>query len=121
MEIITNTDTRIENTVDLRERVSQVLRQELKHVSDSITRIEAHLRDVNSDRGGATDRKCLLEARVSGLQPIVAEHRATDIGLALTGAAKQLARAVRSAQGKAGGNGSRSDAHKRIDPTPEDV
>ena len=36
MEIITNTDTRIENTVDLRERVSQVLRQELKHVSTQL-------------------------------------------------------------------------------------
>src|SRR5690606_30582041 len=121
MEIITNTDTRIDNSTQLRERVVQVLRQELKHVSGAITRVEAHLRDVNSERGGASDRKCLLEARVAGLAPVVAEHRADDIDLALTGAARQLARAVRSAQEKAGGNDKRSDAHKRMSPTTEDA
>lgn len=121
MEIITNTDTHIENTTNLRERVTQVLLQELKHVSSAITRVEAHLRDINSERGGASDRKCLLEARVSGLQPIVAEHRAANIELALSGAARQLARAVRSAQEKSAGNTKRRDAHKRIAPTTEDV
>ncbi|MCQ9616170.1 hypothetical protein L1889_05200 [Paenalcaligenes niemegkensis] len=57
----------------------------------------------------------------SGASPVVAEHRAADIELALSGAAKQLARAVRSAQEKASGNGKRSDAHKRIDPPVESV
>lgn len=117
MEIIINTDSRVQNTPGLREHVTSVVQQELKHVSENVTRIEVHLRDVNSDKkGGEDDKKCLIEARVAGSQPVVAEHYASEINLALSGATKQLARALHDASAKARDLEKRAAAQKRIEP-----
>lgn len=114
MQIQINSDNNIVGTSELSAKIEQKLRQTLKHLAKEITRIEVHLNDVNSIKGGADDKKCLLEARIAGMNPIFTEHYADTIDQAVNGAADQLARALRSALEKAqAGNKSRSTI-KRI-------
>jgi ribosome-associated translation inhibitor RaiA len=100
MQIQLNSDNHITASAGLQEKVEQVLRQELKYMADEITRIEVHLNDENSAKGGENDKRCLLEARVAGMNPVATEHRAATIDLALNGAAEQLSRALKNSLGK---------------------
>lgn len=100
MQIQLNSDHNITGSAGLQEKVEQVLEQELKHMASEITRIEVHLNDVNSAKGGEDDKRCLLEARVAGMKPIATEHRAATIDLALNGAAEQLSRALKNSLDK---------------------
>ena len=56
--------------------------------------MEAHLNDVNADKHGAIDKRCMLETRVGGLKPIAVTHQASNMGDAVRGAAEKLERAL---------------------------
>lgn len=116
MQVQINTDNHIVGSLELSERVRQTVENELRHVSAAITRVEVHLNDVNSVKRGAADKRCLMEARLKGAQPLSAEHRAETIDLAVDGAASQLARVVQAALGKADTAQKRSGAAKRESP-----
>jgi len=115
MQIQLNTDKHIVGSPELKTRVESMLRQELKNLVDDITRIEVHLNDENSLKGGAIDKRCLLEARVAGMQPVSAQHRAATVELAINGAAEQLGRVLRSTLEKARDSHTRVQALKRSD------
>jgi ribosome-associated translation inhibitor RaiA len=100
MQIHVNTDRHIQGGEDLHERVQQMVEGAISHLRDRITRIEVHLSDENSDKGGDKDKRCMLEARMSGLQPIAVTHQAETVALAIDGAAEKLERAIGSALGK---------------------
>ena len=73
MQIQINTDRNIEGREALATHVSGVVDSALSRFSDHITRVEAHLSDVNSDKkGGTNDMRCAMEARLEGRQPIAA-------------------------------------------------
>lgn len=116
MQIQLNTDKQISGAIGLQGEVERELRQELKHLADRVTRVEVHLNDVNSGKSGETDKRCQLEARMAGRQPISVEHRGPDIYLALSGAAKQLARALNNVQGKEDDASRSRDTIRRADP-----
>lgn len=100
MQIQLNTDKNISGALGLQERAEELLAQELKHVADRVTRVEVHLNDVNNSKSGNDDKRCQLEARMKGLDPISVEHHAPTVDQALSGAAKQLGRALGNQQGK---------------------
>ncbi|HVL75014.1 MAG TPA: HPF/RaiA family ribosome-associated protein [Noviherbaspirillum sp.] len=116
MQIQLNTDKHVVGSPSLQERVEQMLEQELKHLSDRITRIEVHLNDVNSAKAGDDDKRCQLEARLAGANPISVEHRAPNMELAIAGAAEQLARALANLQGKAEASSKRRESIRHMDP-----
>ena len=60
------------------------------HLADHITRIEVHLSDENNEKGGNRDKRCLMEARLKGHQPIAVTNEAETIDLAIAGAADRL-------------------------------
>jgi hypothetical protein len=65
--------------------------------------VEVHLSDENSDKkSGAEDIRCLLEARLVGLQPISLRHRAATVMQAVEGAAEQMERSLDSTLGRLG-------------------
>ena len=115
MQIQLNTDKNFVGSPELLASVEHMLEQELKHVADELTRIEVHLNDENSTKGGGADKRCLLEARARGLPPIAAEHRAADVELAIRGAAEQLDRALKNALGRLRDGRKQADSHKRTD------
>lgn len=95
MQILINTDRHTTRSEDLVERVEAIAQKELKHQAQHLTRVEYHLSDVNSEsRAGATDKRCLVEGRVAGMKPVVAEHRSEDIQQAILEATRQLVRSL---------------------------
>lgn len=94
MQIQINTDHTIEGHEALAAQVSAVVESALSRVSDHITRVEVHLSDENSDKHGQSDKRCMMEARVEGRQPIAVTHQAATLDQAVNGAADKLTRLI---------------------------
>lgn len=120
MQIQLNSGNHITGSSALQHSVETILVQELKHLSDELTRIEVHLNDENAAKGGDKDKRCMLEARVTGLQPVTVEHKAESMDLAIRGAAAQLTRALKNTLDKK--KDRRAESVKRMEPPSlEDV
>jgi ribosome-associated translation inhibitor RaiA len=65
-----------------------------------ITRVEVHLSDVNRHKGGAQDKRCVMEARLGGLEPIVVTHTAATLPDAIDGAAAKLQKTLQNTLGR---------------------
>jgi hypothetical protein len=100
MHVEVRTDNHIHGSEKLFEEIAGELKETLKHHEGQITRIEVHLADVNGPKGAANDKRCLIEARLAGHQPIVASHQAATIDDAVDGASEKLARSLESALGR---------------------
>ncbi len=94
MIIQVNTDNHIEGHQELAKNVTSELERSLARYSSQITRIEAHFQDANGNRGGANDKRCMLEARLAGEDPIAVTNTADSIEGALIGARDKLARVL---------------------------
>lgn len=78
----------------LDERIRETLTSTLSHVSDRLTRIEVHLGDENAQKAGGGDKRCLLEARPKGLDPIAVEVFGDDFYAVVDDAAGKLRRTL---------------------------
>jgi ribosome-associated translation inhibitor RaiA len=58
-----------------------------------LTRVEIHIKDLNASKGGV-DKRCLIEARPRGLDPLVAEHEERSLHEAFRGALDKLQRVL---------------------------
>lgn len=100
MQIQVNTDNNIKGREDIVVLVSTRVEEAVGRFSDRITRIEAHLSDANSYKSKGDDIRCVLEARLAGLQPIAASHRAATVELAVAEAADKLQRLIENRLGR---------------------
>lgn len=101
MLIHVNSDANVKGSEELTRHVDAVLSSALRRFDPQITRVEVHLSDVNSRRkSGGDDKRCALEARLAGLQPIGVSHQAPSLDRALRGAADKLQRALDRAIGR---------------------
>jgi len=94
MKIQINTDNHIEGREELAEEAEATVENTLGHLAEHITRLEVHLSDENSDKGGGHDKRCLMEARLEGHQPIAVSDEAETISQAIDGAAEKLKRSL---------------------------
>ena len=90
MIILINTDKNIDGSERTSKYFSGVIESTLERFNEHITRIEAHLSDENSQREGPDDKRCMIEARVKGLQPIAVTHKAESLEEAVVGAAEKM-------------------------------
>lgn len=86
MQVQVNTDNETPGREDLVERVQAMIADQLGRFSDHLTRVEVHIGDVNAGKSGATDKRCMIEARPAGHAPVAVTHQAESVKLALTGA-----------------------------------
>lgn len=101
MQVQINSDRNIHADERLAEFVRDTLTHKLDRFSDHLTRIEVHLSDENSSsKNEGNDKRCLLEARPQGLEPIAVTEFAPTVGQAVTGAADKLQRKLSSVIGK---------------------
>ncbi len=100
MQIQLNTDSRVQGVESLALWVETEIKDKLARFRDQITRIEVHLSDVNGERVGGDEKRCLLEARITGRPPVAVSHSAGKVADAVHGAADKLLRALDSALGK---------------------
>jgi ribosome-associated translation inhibitor RaiA len=94
MRVQLNTDRHIAAHDELAHQIETVMEGTVGRFADQITRVEVHLSDENSQKGGGDDKRCMLEARLAGLEPIAVSHQAATLPQAIDGAAKKLARAL---------------------------
>jgi len=101
MQIQVNTDNHIQGSEELSQYVKSLVEDELERFSTRITRVEVHLSDENSSvKSGEKDKRCVLEARVRGLQPLTVSHQAESLDLAISGAADKLDSSLSRTLGK---------------------
>ncbi len=101
MQVQVNTDHNIAGHEALAARVRGVVENTLSRFSDQITRVEVHLSDENGAKPGRGDKRCMMEARLEGRQPIAVTHEADTLDQAVDGAAEKLSRAIDSLLGRA--------------------
>ncbi len=70
MQIQVHTDHNIEGREATATNVSEVVASALDRFSDRITRVDVHLSDENGDKSRGDDKRCMIEARVEGHQPV---------------------------------------------------
>ena len=100
MQIQINTDRHIGGHETLKAQVRSTVESALIRFSDHITRVEVHLTDENGDKSGQDDKRCVMEARLEGHQPIAVTHQAASVDQAVDGAADKLARLIESTLGR---------------------
>ncbi len=99
MKIEISTDSHI-NGSGLEPSVERLATAALTPHVPKITRLEVHLTDVNGGKGGADDKRCMMEARLEGRQPEAATHSADTVEKAIKGAAEKLRRVLDTSIGR---------------------
>lgn len=100
MQFQFNSDNQISGEADLASRLETLVRTRLDRVLDRLTRIEVHVGDDNGPRGGADDKRCTIEIRPMGMQPITASDRASTVEAAASSAADKVLSAFDRQSGK---------------------
>ena len=59
-----------------------------------LTRVEVHLEDVNAGKGGADDKRCMIEARPTNHAPLAVSHQAPTLPQAIDGALDKARRVL---------------------------
>ena len=97
MQILLQSDPNTDGSQAMADHLKVVVAQAMGHFGERITRVEAHLSDVNSQAwSSADDIHCTLEARLVGLDAVVVKHQAGNAHQAIDGAVRKLKRAVES-------------------------
>jgi hypothetical protein len=78
----------------LDERIRETITHTLAHLASRLTRVEVHLGDENAHKAGPADKRCLLEARPAGMDPIAVETHGSDYYDVVHDAAGKLKRAL---------------------------
>ncbi|MDX2352987.1 HPF/RaiA family ribosome-associated protein [Stutzerimonas xanthomarina] len=100
MQIQVHSDNHIEGSARLVEWVSGSVADKLDRFDDEVTRVVVHLNDENGVKAGAQDKRCQIEARPKGLQPVSVTHKAASLELAVDGAIDKLNNALNHQFGK---------------------
>jgi hypothetical protein len=69
----------------------------LKRFGDRVARVAVHIADENGRKAGEDDKRCTMEARLDGLEPIAVTAYAGNPGQAVHDALAKLKKALGSA------------------------
>ncbi|HMS64202.1 MAG TPA: HPF/RaiA family ribosome-associated protein [Ignavibacteria bacterium] len=100
MKIQINTDNKIKGSIKLQDNLIPEITEELSRYSEQITRVEIHLSDEKGSKGGVKDKKCVIEVRLAGRQPVAVTNKADTVELAVSGAMKKLKNSLNKIFGK---------------------
>jgi hypothetical protein len=90
MKIQFNTDNNISGNEKFRAPLIMLISEGLSRYNHLITRVEVHLSDENGPKDGLTDKRCMIEARPEGMQPIAATCNANTYEQSVDGAIEKL-------------------------------
>ena len=100
MTIQLNADKNLTIHQEYEDKIKQTINQGLDKFDDLITRLEVHLSDENGSKDGLDDKRCLLEVRISGKDPIAVSNVGNTYDLALNGAINKLKSKLETIAGK---------------------
>lgn len=85
---------------ELEERLTGFIEKSLKRYTNRITRIEVHLEDENSQKGGKDDKRCSMEVRPDNLDPIIVTSKSDNVIKAVREAAEKSKASLDKAIGR---------------------
>ena len=94
MQVQVHTDDHIEGGESLAQWIASESQSRLSRFRDQVTRLEVFLSDLDAGKSGANDKRCRIEARVAGRQPVTVTDEADKMANAFTGAVDKLIRAL---------------------------
>jgi ribosome-associated translation inhibitor RaiA len=100
MQIQFNTDKNINGSEDLIASSTALISEELSRYSHQITRVEVHLSDEDGNKDGINDIRCLMEARLAGMNPIAVTDSANSHEQAVSGALDKLKTSLETITGR---------------------
>ncbi|WP_340646988.1 HPF/RaiA family ribosome-associated protein [Phenylobacterium sp.] len=100
MDVQINTANNIEGREALSQHLEGAVRDRLSRFEDRLTRVEMHVGDENGDRDSGHDKRCVVEARPAGLQPVSVTEQADSIEQATSGALGKMVSALDRTFGK---------------------
>ncbi len=90
MTIQINTDKSLNLHEAYDNKLKDLLSSELNRFEEHITRLEVHLSDENGNKYAPNDKRCMIEARLKGRQPIAVTTVADTHDKAVIGAIDKL-------------------------------
>ncbi|CAN5347897.1 hypothetical protein BH10BAC1_BH10BAC1_03740 [soil metagenome] len=100
MIIQINSDHAISENERMDAYFKTVIADSLNHYSEHITRIEVHFSDENGNKEGLNDKRCMLEARPEGKQPVAVTSHANTIEDALNSAIEKMIASLKTSIGQ---------------------
>ncbi|WPR71900.1 HPF/RaiA family ribosome-associated protein [Flavobacterium sp. NG2] len=94
MKIQFNTDKNIEGHERLEAFFTTELEKNLVRFQDKVTRFEVHLGDENSEKYSVDDKRCMIEARPAGLNPVAVTAHSDSIEKAFFLASDKIKKAL---------------------------
>ena len=100
MQINVFSDKHIDSDKRTQEWVQATVEVTLERHLEDLTRVEVHLSDENGGKSGPNDKRCKMEARPKGHQPLIVTEDADSVDRAVEGAAEKLQHALEHLFGK---------------------
>ena len=94
MQVRVNTDDNVAGRAELARWVESEVLAGLSRFKQQVTRVEVHLGDENAAKSGEADKRCMMEARAAGQQPLSVTHHASTLHEACRGAIRKLKSAL---------------------------
>src|SRR5690349_5303588 len=94
MQVQVHTDNHVNGSAGLTAHVESVVTGALERFGNRVTRVEVHIGDENAHKGGEQDKRCAMEARLAGLQPIAVTGMGGNVEAAINAAVEKLERTI---------------------------
>ncbi|MDP3405665.1 MAG: hypothetical protein Q8S03_13295 [Brevundimonas sp.] len=90
MQVQINTDNTLPGREALLGEIETTVRDRLSRFEDRLTRVEVHLTDEDGSSRDLDDKRCMIEARPAGRDPVSVTDQAGSIDQATAGALGKL-------------------------------
>ncbi len=100
MQINVNTDDNLRGGASLAAWVERETKDILAHFTSQLTRVEVHLGDENASKAGEMDKRCAIEARAAGIDPVSVTNKGPNVEEACRGALRKLRSVLESRLGR---------------------
>jgi ribosome-associated translation inhibitor RaiA len=100
MQIQINTDSNVTGSEVLTASSTSSISEELRKYSEQITRVEVHFSDEDGNKAGLNDKRCMVEARLAGMNPIAVTNQANTHDKAFSGALDKLKNSLEKITGR---------------------
>lgn len=100
MEILINTDNNITGTAEMIAYYKTSLTEDFARFSEHLTRIEVKISDENGDKSTENDKRCVMEARIKGMQPTVVTSHAATVEKSVKEASDKLKKSLDTVMGR---------------------
>jgi len=111
MKVQINTNKNVDSNESFAAYIRGTVEAVLDRSKDVISRVEVHVSDESGHKRGHNDKRCMMEARIEGIQPIAISHHAETLDLAIDGAAEKLNSLIEGTLGR-----QRHQKNRRTDP-----